>query len=34
MLGAASSQENVKRELDKVLFGINCRFGGPEVARD
>jgi hypothetical protein len=31
MLEAASSQENVKRELGKVLF--NHRFGGPVVAR-
>jgi outer membrane immunogenic protein len=31
--GAASFQETVRRDFDKVLFGINYRFGGPVVAR-
>jgi len=31
--GATSFQEIVKRDFDKVLFGINYRFGGPVVAR-
>jgi hypothetical protein len=30
---AASFQETVRRDVDKVLFGINYRFGGPVVAR-
>jgi len=30
---AASFQENVRRDFDKVLLGINGRFGGPVVAR-
>ena len=31
--GAASFQETVRRDFEKVLFGINYRFGGPVVAR-
>ena len=27
--GASSFRELVRRDFDKVLFGINCRFGGP-----
>ena len=31
--GATSFTEIVRRDFDKVLFGINYRFGGPVVAR-
>jgi outer membrane immunogenic protein len=31
--GASSFRELVRRDLDKVLFGINYRFGSPVVAR-
>jgi outer membrane immunogenic protein len=31
--GASSFQEIVRRDFEKVLFGINYRFGGPVVAR-
>jgi len=27
--GASSFRELVRRDFDKVLFGINCRYGGP-----
>ena len=27
--GASSLHEHVRRDFDKVLFGINDRFGGP-----
>ena len=31
--GASSFREIVRRDFDKVLFGINDRFGGPVIAR-
>jgi hypothetical protein len=31
--GGSTFHELIRRDFDKVLFGINYRFGGPVVAR-